>query len=182
MPRADVTLPGSASSVPAARRFVESLVSAWGHPELGWNAALVVSELATNAALHARTAFTISVLAEDSGRLRLEVSDSSRRLPQQRAYGIAATTGRGLRLVDEIASSWGVLDRDGGKTVWAVLGPSLMAGHEDDEAELDEDALLSAYADNPAPSGRSSAGEHGHSARWYAVRTLRRPPVLDVAA
>ncbi len=145
MPRAEVTLPGSTSSVPAARRFVESIVSAWGQPELGWAAAIVVSELA-NAALHARTAFTIGILAQDDGRLRLEVSDSSRRLPLQRAYGADATTGRGLWLVEEIATAWGVLDRDGGgKTVWVLIDPvSLKTGDLDDEEPLDEATLLSA--------------------------------------
>jgi len=156
MPRTEVTLPGSTSSVPAARRFVESIVTAWGHPDLGWSAALVVSELAANAALHARTPFTVTVSGED-GTLRVEVSDGSRRLPQQRTYGPQATTGRGLRLVEDIAASWGVIDRDGGKTVWVVLDESSFATVTDDAEDADLDELLLTYGDHPAPSGSATA-------------------------
>jgi len=157
MPYAEVTLPGSTSSVPAARRFVESIVTAWGHPDLGWSAALVVSELAGNAALHARTPFTVTVDSGADNTVRVEVSDGSRRLPQQRAYGPQATTGRGLRLVEDIAASWGVMDRDGGKTVWVVLDESSFATATDDAEDADADELLSTYGDNPAPSGSATA-------------------------
>lgn len=157
MPRAEVTLPGSTSSVPAARRFVESIVTAWGHPDLGWSAALVVSELAANAALHARTPFTVTVDSREDGTVRVEVSDGSRRLPQQRTYGDQATTGRGLRLVEDIAASWGVIDRDGGKTVWVVLDESSFATVTDDAEDADLDELLLTYGDHPAPSGSATA-------------------------
>ena len=159
MPHTEVTLPGTTSSVPAARRFAESIVTAWGHPDLGWSAALVVSELAANAALHAGTPFTITVDSGEDRTVRVEVSDGSRRLPQQRAYGPQATTGRGLRLVEDIAASWGVIDRDGGKTVWVVLDESSFATATvtDDAEDADVDGLLSTYGDNPAPSGSATA-------------------------
>ena len=156
MPQAEVTLPGTTSSVPAARHFVESIVTAWGHPELGWSAALVVSELATNAALHARTPFTVSVDTGEGGTVRVEVSDGSRRLPQQRTYGAEATTGRGLRLVEDIAASGGVIDCDGGKTVWVVLDAlsSVTVTEDVDDAYLG--GLVATYGDNPAPSGSAT--------------------------
>lgn len=180
MPHAEVTLPGSTSSVPAARRFVESIVTAWGHPDLGWSAALVVSELAANAALHARTPFTISVDTGEGGTLRLEVTDGSRRLPQQRVYGADATTGRGLRLVADIASSWGVVERDGGKTVWAVLDQSsITVTTTEDLDEADVDDLLSAYGDSPSSSGSTSAGGRAHSARRHAPTGV---PLLTLEA
>jgi anti-sigma regulatory factor (Ser/Thr protein kinase) len=146
MPHAEVTLPGSTSSVPTARRFVESLLSGWGHPDLGWSAALCVSELAANCALHARTQFTVRVeLAGD--QVRVEVADGSLRVPTQRTYGTDATTGRGLRLVEEYASSWGVDMHGAGKTVWLVLRTTTADGgaSDDDGAEVDLDALLAGF-------------------------------------
>src|SRR3954469_10244242 len=101
MTKAEVTLPAAISSVPTARHFVESILSAWGLQDLAWTSTLVVSELAANAALHAHgDAFRIRVQADD-GTVRLEVLDGSLRLPQQRTYSDEATTGRGLRLVSE---------------------------------------------------------------------------------
>ena len=160
MPHAEVTLPGSTSSVPAARRFIESIVTAWGHPDLGWSAALVVSELAANAALHARTPFTVRVDSGEAGTVRLEVSDGSQRLPQQRTYGADSTTGRGLRLVQDLAASWGVVDNGGGKTVWVVLDDSSSATLTDDADDSDADdadGLLSAYEDISSPWGSTTA-------------------------
>ena len=83
------------------------------------NVALMVSELASNAVLHARTAY--SVTATRHGDLvRGEVRDGSSLMPHVRQYGLDAPTGRGLRIVDALATRWGVLPGvDGeGKTVW----------------------------------------------------------------
>ena len=148
MPSAALTLPGYASSVPAARRFVETVLDTWGRAEIGWSAALCVSELAGNCALHARTDFTVSVRLEDEV-VRVEVTDGSARVPQPRAYADDATTGRGLRLLEEYATRWGVDRRPPGKTVWVELSAAA-AGFAADE-ELDEasvDALLAAFDDD----------------------------------
>jgi anti-sigma regulatory factor (Ser/Thr protein kinase) len=146
MPKAQVTLPANVSSVPTARHFVESMLSAWGLKELGWTATLVISELAANAALHARgDEFCIRISTHADG-VRLEIDDTSLRLPQQRTYSSDATTGRGLRLVSELTHEWGVIPSDAGKTVWAVLRASSVAA--DDDAEVDVDALLSAFPDD----------------------------------
>lgn len=86
-------------------------------------ASLVVSELVTNAVLHARSAITVALCAEHDGSLRLEVSDLSARAPQRRGYGPGATTGRGLGIVAELVDDWGVRPTSSGKSVWAVLHP-----------------------------------------------------------
>jgi anti-sigma regulatory factor (Ser/Thr protein kinase) len=148
MTKAEVTLPAAISSVPTARHFVESILAAWGLQELAWTSTLVVSELAANAALHAHgDAFSIRVQAED-GAVRLEVDDSSLRLPQQRTYSVEATTGRGLRLVAELSSEWGVIPSQSGKTVWALVRESDLVDTGDDG--LDVDALLDAFGDGDA--------------------------------
>lgn len=150
MPDAEVTLPGEASSVPTARRFVESLLGSWGLPDLGWTAAICVSELAGNCALHARTPFTVAVTRLATGAIRIEVSDGSRRRPAMRDYGTDATTGRGLRLLEDLSNGWGVDVRTDGKTVWLVLDPAAPR-EEEREGEVPEDldvsALLAAFDD-----------------------------------
>jgi anti-sigma regulatory factor (Ser/Thr protein kinase) len=146
MPHAEVTLPGSTSSVPTARRFVESVLTGWGQADLGWSAAMCVSELAGNCALHARTQFTVRVQL-DGDVARVEVTDGSLRLPTQRSYGTDATTGRGLRLVEVYSSSWGVDLHAGGKTVWLVLRADDAARDsvEEDGADTDLDVLLAGF-------------------------------------
>ena len=158
MSHAEVTLPAEASSVPTARHFVESILTSWGHPDQGWAAALLISELSANCTLHARTSFTVAVELTDE-EVRLQVTDGSLRTPSMRDYGTSATTGRGLRLVEELSAGWGVDLRDDGKTVWAVLrlGDEPGSGEPEDEAEVDLDSLLAAFGEADAddlPSGR----------------------------
>ena len=147
MPKAQVTLPASVSSVPTARHFVESILSGWGLRDLGWTATLIVSELAANAALHARgEEFSVMISTEGDGGIRLEIHDTSLRLPQQRRYSDDATTGRGLKLVSELAQEWGVEPTATGKTVWAVLRAQPASGDDEDDADID--ALLDAFSDD----------------------------------
>lgn len=154
MPNAEAILPGDSSSVPTARHFVESILTSWGQPEHGWAAALLISELAANCTLHARTAFTVRVELEGDA-VRLQVSDGSLRAPSVRNYGPSATTGRGLKLVDELSAGWGVDLREDGKTVWAVLRGGEPGSRQEDDAAEDLDALLAAFGeDDPAIGGR----------------------------
>ncbi len=92
----------------------------WGLEQTGWTAAQVVSELATNCTLHARSDFTIRVLL-DTTCVRLEAEDSSPAPLQARAYSATSTTGRGLGIVEVLALDWGVVPSADGKTVWALL-------------------------------------------------------------
>lgn len=145
----EVTLPGTASSGPVARHFVEDMVTRWGAEELVWAAALCVSELAANAALHARTSFTVRVSSTGAGAVRLEVEDGSPRAPVLRDYGTSATTGRGLQLVAALAHEWGV-ERSAsgaGKTVWLELRAEDGGARAEAEVadDVDVDALLAAF-------------------------------------
>ena len=177
MPHAEVTLPGASSSVPTARRFVESILSSWGESELGWTATLLVSELAANCALHARTDFTVRVDADGPGRVRLEVSDGSVRLPQQRMFGVESTTGRGLRIVADLAAEWGVDTRPDGKTVWVLLEdrPAVSGDDDDRDADVDLDALLASFGGEDGDPAHRSPGSQ-------AVRTLLRARGVRSAA
>ena len=144
MPDAEVTLPSASASVPTARRFVESVLLGWGQDRLSWDAAMIVSELTSNVALHAGgAAFTVRVVSRPDGSVRLEVSDGSPRLPQQRTHSATATTGRGLRIVSDLSDDWGATAGVGGKTVWVELGsPALRSSPRENDVEIDLDQLL----------------------------------------
>ncbi|HWM19830.1 MAG TPA: MEDS domain-containing protein [Ilumatobacteraceae bacterium] len=103
-----------------ARRFVAETLQRWGLIDLVDDATLVVSELATNAMMHARSDFTVA-LSRRGDAVRVEVADSSDDAPQARDPAWMAAGGRGLRVVSAIASRTGHDLVDGGKVVWADL-------------------------------------------------------------
>ncbi|MDW4907106.1 ATP-binding protein [Streptomyces sp. ADMS] len=81
---------------------------------------LLVSELVTNAVLHAASRFRLTLSAAH-GVLRCEVTDTGRRTPQVLNAG-ATESGRGMFLVDALARRWGCHQEGPGKTVWFELG------------------------------------------------------------
>ncbi len=100
-----------------ARQFVAATLRGWGLDAAIDDAELLVSELVTNAILHARSPATVTI-DHDSPRLRVAVCDSSPSPPRLRDYGPDAVTGRGMLLVDRIARRWGVEMNGNGKCVW----------------------------------------------------------------
>jgi anti-sigma regulatory factor (Ser/Thr protein kinase) len=121
VPEASLTLPADLVSVSRARRFLRHALSDWDVQGFELAAPQVLTELVTNAALHARSAYTVHLLL-DGGHLLIEVTDSSPALPQHRHYGTAATTGRGIALVEALSEAWGVESSPTGKTVWCRVG------------------------------------------------------------
>jgi anti-sigma regulatory factor (Ser/Thr protein kinase) len=116
----EVRLPPHPASVGRARRYVAEQLAAFGLPALGETAALVVSELVTNAVIHARTDITLRVLPVANGG-RVEVGDGSTTMPGLRLAGAHSDAGRGLTLVEHFAREWGVERTDTGKIVWFVV-------------------------------------------------------------
>ncbi|QNN51978.1 ATP-binding protein [Nocardioides mesophilus] len=114
------TLPPLPSSVSEARRLFRDLLRGAVVEELVDNVAVVVSELVTNAMLHAGT--PIVVVGRIVGdRVRVEIADGSQHLPMPRRYAPTAGTGRGLMLIEQLVDSWGVEHHATGKTVWCLL-------------------------------------------------------------
>ena len=113
-----------ARSPEVARRLVRDALAPCP-PQLVESASLVISELVTNAVLHARTEIGVVVELLADGGVRLEVSDDSSVLPRRRHYSEGSSTGRGLILVEALTAEWGVDPKadSEGKTVWAELGP-----------------------------------------------------------
>ncbi|MDX3497991.1 ATP-binding protein [Streptomyces turgidiscabies] len=81
---------------------------------------LLVSELVTNAVLHAASRFRLT-LSASHGVLRCEVTDTGRSTPKVLCAG-TGESGRGMFLVDALARRWGCHQDGPGKTVWFELG------------------------------------------------------------
>jgi PAS domain S-box-containing protein len=116
----NVLLPPDPASVAEARQQVRGLVLEGGRPDLVDTAVLVVSELVTNALLHAGTEIGLAASLQDGG-LHVEVSDGSPHLPSRRNYGPTSGTGRGLLMLESMADDWGVTPLPQGKIVWFDL-------------------------------------------------------------
>ncbi|MFK4271670.1 ATP-binding protein [Streptomyces milbemycinicus] len=111
-------------SVTFARRYTARLVAHWGHPALADDAALIVSELASNAVLHGGVPgrhFRVQLTLTKT-LLRIAVSDAKgERLPQPRRPTPDDKFGRWLLIVRALATRWGVRERTVGKEVWVEL-------------------------------------------------------------
>jgi anti-sigma regulatory factor (Ser/Thr protein kinase) len=107
----------SPSEVRAARHFAQAAAEEWGC--CSSDLSLVVSELATNACIHAHSPFTVS-LHRNGSRVLVEVTDED---PEPAVVGPPAhgSSGRGMQIVAALSSEWGVACRQRGKSVWAVL-------------------------------------------------------------
>lgn len=117
-------LPLGVHAVGAARHFVEATVPGWGaDPEQTATAALLASELVTNAVLYGYGAATLR-LAAAAGVLRISVTDGASAPPALREAGDEAEIGRGLHVVEACSLGWGVEPREDGKTVWCELALS----------------------------------------------------------
>ncbi|MFD3677584.1 SpoIIE family protein phosphatase [Streptomyces sp. NPDC058613] len=103
-----------------ARHALRQALRDWGMPEIADDVELAAGELLVNALLHTDggAVLTMEVLPEPVRRIRLWVKDRSSVWPRRRTPGEAATTGRGLLLVDALATHWGVESRGDGKAVW----------------------------------------------------------------
>jgi hypothetical protein len=131
-------------------------LTAWGIDGLEFAASQALSEVATNAVIHARTEFAVTIEWSDDV-LRITVEDASRKLPIERHYAPDSTTGRGLALVALLSRAWGVERVGTGKQVWFEVVTGVGVGADDLEVgdDLDADALLAAFddADDMAASG-----------------------------
>jgi anti-sigma regulatory factor (Ser/Thr protein kinase) len=118
-----IDLPPERSAASRARRFVREQCEQWDLPQASIeDIELLVSELVTNAVLHARSDARVTV-DRVRDRVRVSVEDQSPVPPRLREYGPDAVTGRGVYLVDRLSDEWGVdaVKDEGGKRVWFEL-------------------------------------------------------------
>ncbi|SFC41977.1 SpoIIE family protein phosphatase [Streptomyces aidingensis] len=124
IPAGDVArwpLERTAREVPRARRLVRERLARWDLAgALGDTAALLVSEILTNAVRHARGG-TVALRLVRADALLCEISDEDPELPKLAEAGAADEHGRGLAVVSALARSWGTSRTARGKTVWFEL-------------------------------------------------------------
>jgi anti-sigma regulatory factor (Ser/Thr protein kinase) len=133
-------------TVREARRFLLRTLASWDSDSYDFAGPVVLSELATNATLHAKTPYTVE-LRLLTRHLLVSVADANPQLPQSKHYGSEATTGRGMNLVASLSSRWGAAPTASGKTVWAYVLPDHSAMFDlrlGDDENLGEQAPSSA--------------------------------------
>lgn len=113
-----------AESPRRARELVGDALDSRVDKETREDAAVVVSELVTNAVIHAGTTVAVRIHLLDAGGVRLEVADSRSWPPVPRQLVPDSVGGRGLVLVQALADSWGVDATPDGKVVWAEIEPA----------------------------------------------------------
>jgi anti-sigma regulatory factor (Ser/Thr protein kinase) len=117
---AETVFPAVPESVGAARRFTRAALRRHAiNPETVDIAILLVSELATNAIVHASSTVRLRIRVGDE--LRIEVSDVSSDGPEVTAGDSERESGRGLELVSSLADGWDWSPRAEGKVVWFAL-------------------------------------------------------------
>ncbi|WP_111601417.1 ATP-binding SpoIIE family protein phosphatase [Streptomyces sp. Amel2xB2] len=190
-----VSLAGTAQAPAAARQFVRKALADWEVPRApADDVTLLVSELVTNAVVHAGTSVLLECRYED-GTLLVQAADRHPgRAVETRAAAADADGGRemhqghGLRLLAALAEEWGVTYRRDGKTVWFRMpcGPGadgdVEAGREPAAAEQRAagpaagpatEAVAESVAPAPgsltgslAPAPRAAAGPRRHDPDW----------------
>ncbi|MEU5597503.1 SpoIIE family protein phosphatase [Streptomyces sp. NPDC020298] len=145
------TLPGSPLAPGSARALLRAALAEWTDlglalsQRLADDALVVVSELVTNAVVHAGTDVELICRLEESGALVVEACDHHpSRAPRRggtESPHEPPEYGRGLRLVATLAEAWGVTYRTGAKTVWARLPAEDRPAAEEPEAYAAERGL-----------------------------------------
>jgi anti-sigma regulatory factor (Ser/Thr protein kinase) len=120
-----ISLLAGPAAAAQARRHVGAIIRAWDLPVDDYTAALLTSELVTNAILHASDEHESIelVISWGGGLLRVEVHDGSRSAPARVHALPYAEAGRGLMLLESLSSSWGSRETARGKAVYFTLAP-----------------------------------------------------------
>jgi two-component sensor histidine kinase len=122
--RWELRLPADLGSPRRAREMVADAADRWGLPELSLGAGLCASELVTNVLVHTRCSRCEVVVSYANGHLYVKVNDDSPEVPSKTSTAADADHGRGLQIVDALATKWGVNRAPGnGKSVWLRMDP-----------------------------------------------------------
>lgn len=187
MPREFVSrtsLPGNQLAASASRRFVRAALAEWAVREV-WptdgtgdrvvdDAVLLVSELVTNAVIHAGTTAEVLCRLDAPRALVIEVSDHHparmvRNPVEMEREGREG--GRGLQLVAAFSQEWGITYRRDLKTIWCRLALP------DADADADADAHAHAHArESGDPAAAGKGGDRGFARDLRAAEILAPSP------
>jgi PAS domain S-box-containing protein len=162
-------LPPVPESAREARRFVsEALVGL--DADVVATVELLTSELVTNAVLHAATELEVRVWASDD-RVHVSVLDGRAERPVYRGEtDTDAATGRGLGLVEALASDFGVDNSESAKTVWFEVWPGLESAAPHGHWPAFESASLTEVALLEVPVGLCRAAKRHRAALLREAR------------
>ena len=104
----------------SVRQFVLDSLRDTDDEELLSRIEIVTSELATNAVMHARSPFRVSI-SRSASSVTIAVRDTSFELPEHAAGHTDRAGGRGVGLVAAFSAAWGIDEEPDGKTVWAEI-------------------------------------------------------------
>ncbi|SNQ50278.1 Serine phosphatase RsbU, regulator of sigma subunit [Frankia canadensis] len=189
-----ITLPPTPDSPRSARRFVLEALRGRLDDDLLDSALLLVTELVTNVVVHAGTHATVDVRREGHGvrvgvadrhpvrigmaRVKVDVPRPASAFTEEADFGTDGLRedGRGLALVDALATSWGTEHHRGGKTVWFRLGSPEITGEGADLAWDETGSDDSAVSGDRAARGDGDRVAQGHEVARVPVQA--RPPRL----
>ena len=115
-----VELPATRAAPRLGREFVRAALDEWGLARLTDTATLLVSEVVTNAVVHARSPSTLCV-EQTPKTVRVTVTDRGDGVARRAMAGAGIAGGHGLALLDTLARRWGARRLDGGHEVWFDL-------------------------------------------------------------
>lgn len=129
-------LPAQGSSVKEARHRIGERLRQWGVGEsVDDDAALVISELFTNALVHTESSEITCRVQTTAHTVYLAITDQGLGPTGPQVREPDAESGRGLILVNALAEVWGVTNEHGtGRTVWAILPWHQSAGMDAESA------------------------------------------------
>jgi anti-sigma regulatory factor (Ser/Thr protein kinase) len=132
-----------------ARRFVSRLVSDLPD-DLRDAVSLMVSELATNALVHASSGFEVDVDRSDVA-VTISVTDRGDGTPAMQSPSATEPHGRGLRIVEALSDEWGTSSStEAGKTVWFKM--SLRRAGTEGRSDESVQVAVRADAEKASPS------------------------------
>lgn len=126
MPERRVVLPCEGTSAKAGREFLASSSCPLHMASVLDDAQLLISELIGNAIRHGLPPIEVSVRCVGTATLEVRVRDTGPTVPKADEVdteGLDAEGGRGLFLVDVLATTWGVEPESEGKTIWFRVSP-----------------------------------------------------------
>ena len=121
LPVASTRLPAHPAASRAARAFVAGELSGWGLEAAVDDATLLVSELVTAAVLHVRSPVDV-VVRKVRTAVRVEVLEDGQRSAPPFDLDLDTSVGRGMSLVEAVATRWGIDQTCSGQTIWFEIG------------------------------------------------------------
>jgi anti-sigma regulatory factor (Ser/Thr protein kinase) len=110
------------------RGFVREIFRAWGEEACTPEAEIIVAELATNAVVHARSPFRVTI-SRTRSEIKLSVSDASTVAPEKPDGNLGVREdragGRGISMVASLSQTWDTHHEADGKTIWATMTRSV---------------------------------------------------------